>query len=336
MELLKSNKFKLPTLFFISDRNDIQKLPIGTPFIYGDEQNKPNIIRLLEYEVLYRKAKATGLPFNFKMILENNGFDDLTFFDHCDSVYMDYVTEDNYNIDGSDFDIDKLTPDSISFNEYVKDCTAIVDINVLKNLKIFPTWLDNIELALSTNIHNFITYNDYMYNKKLDGMYGGLELRSPNRNLLVIDISRSIPKAIGTTLMTLSKWMGETFYCDILITGKSTLFVPYEEIYLMNIDEIYSKYGNSQECSEFRKIITTDIKNYDTCIVFGDHHSVCDDWCSGSKRISREDGQKLCKWNINKLLCFHTTSNYYVPGFADWFSPNEIEHIENWVEYLEK
>ena len=74
MELLKSEKFKLPVLYFITDREEIKQLPIGVPFIVGTEKDKPHIIRLIECEVIWERAKQTGLKFNFKLLLEEAGF----------------------------------------------------------------------------------------------------------------------------------------------------------------------------------------------------------------------------------------------------------------------
>lgn len=336
MKLLKSKKFKLPTLYFITDRKEIKDIPIGVPFIYGNEKDKEYLVRLLEYEVLYQRALATGLPFNFKQILLEAGFEDIT-FDHCGSMYMDYITEDyNYDIIDNDIDtLDDLNIDSTYFQEYIKDSTAYVNITKLKDLNVFPTWFtDNLEKAVETNIHNFAVFNNNMYNKKLEGMYGALELTSPNKNLIIKDISYSIPKSIATSILVLIKWMSETFYADIIFTGKDSIFIPYEELGNLNVDEIYEKYGQSQECKNFRKIITSDVKHYRTAIVFGDYHSVCDSWHVSEKIINPKDGKKLCQWTIDKLISFHTTSNEDLAGYSEWFDPKEIEIVKDWVEYL--
>ena len=340
MELLHSKKFKLPIIYFISDRKEIKDIPIGVPFIAGNEEDKEYFIKLLEYEILYEKALQTGLPFNFKDILRDNGYE-VEYFEWERTVYMDYVTDEDLDVDDIDFadaefiNIQDLTDQAI-FKKYVKDATCYVNIDVLKNLKVFPTWFSDIEKALETNIFNFATYNHNMYNKQLDMCCGGFEYSSPNRNLLNIDISSSIPKAIGTTITLLSKWMAETLYCDILFTGRSSILIKYEDIPHTDFKEIYDMYADAQECREYRKLITSDIKKYDTCIIFGDNHSVCDAWHCDTPRIRAEDGKNLCKWEINKLICFHTTEYGTIPGFADWFSPKEIEHIKNWVKYLEK
>lgn len=338
MELLISKKFKLPDIFFISNKNEISKLPLGVPFFYGDEPLKPFIIKLLEYEIIYKKALSTGLPFNFKLLLEEAGFE-LEEFSWQDTLYMNYVDE---KILGGDFDIDNDEDnkhDSISnlntsenFKNYIKDSTAYVDIDKIKSLNIFPSYFTDLEKAVNTNIHNYIIYNPHMYNKKLEGMYGDMDLLSPDKNLINMDWSSSIPKAIATFTATLAKWMAETFFCDLLITAHKTVFIPYEELHSFNIEDLYNKYNGGQECKEYRRIITSDIKHYKTCIIFGDNNSVCDSW--DAKEISREKGKKLCKWTIDKLICFHTTSNNTIPGFADWFSPKEVEYISDWVKYL--
>ena len=336
MEQLTSTRFELPVLYFITNKREIKDLPTGMPFFYGDESIKPYIIRLLEYEVLYKRALATKMPFNFGLLLAEAGFE-LAYFDHCGSVYMDYVTDDMANVSDDDFDNIPLTDfnaESGMFKEYVKDATAYVDIEKIKALQLFPNWfVTNLEDAIRTNLHNYAIFNPNMYNKKLDGMYGSMDLIPQERNVLNFDISMSIPKAIATSTMLLSKWMAETFFCDIIITGRSTIFIPYEEVHLMDIEVIYEKYGRNQECREFRELITKEVRKYKHMIAFGDDHSICDGW-GGTKEISREDGQKLNKWEIETLISFHTTADDRPCGFTDWFSPKETIIVEDWVKYL--
>lgn len=335
MKLLKSKKnIELPKLFLITDKEEIKTLPLGVPFfLCTDYDIEEYLVRLLEFEVLYNNCIKTGYPFDFKRILLDNGFNDIENFSWERTVYMDYVTEDmledNFDKTLEEFNCYR----SGEFKRYVKDGTCYVHLDKIKELNIFPIWLDKIEEAISTNIHNFSMFNPNMYNKKLEGMYGNIELSSPSRNLIVSDISASIPKAIGTMQVTMAKFMSETFYCDLLITGKKTKFIPYEEIYSMDMQAIYDECGNAQECIEFRKIITDEVKEYNTCIIFGDNHSVCDSW-GGSNVVSKKEGKKLCKWDIKKMIAFHTTEPGTIPGFGDWFDPKDIEHIKNWVTYL--
>jgi len=335
MELLKSKKFKLPTLYYISDREKVKDIPVGVPFIFGEERNKEYVIRLLEYEILYQKAVSSGLPFNFRMILEDEGYDDMKAFGYDHPVFMDYGTE------GGDYDIDTIEVEDITmdigeesmFKEYVKDSAAYLDVTKLKDLNVFPIWLDAIETAVHTNIHNFAVYNNNMYNKKLGGMYGSLELTSPDRNLIIIDISGSIPKGVSSTCLALAKNLAETFYADLLITGSISTLYQYENLHELDITTIYEVNGMNNDQIHFKKLLTETKRHYRTAIVFGDNDHPGWNW-SGAKTISDKEGKKLCQWEIDKLISFHTGGVKHLAGYSRWFSPEETTRIDNWVKYL--
>jgi len=352
MILLKSRKLELPQVFFISDRSEIKDVPIGVPFIYGDKTVKNSLIRILEYEVLYQAALKSGYPFNFRKILMDNGYKDLKNFGYHHPIYMEYSTGGDFDIEtDSHFELSKKLSKVEDlkeglFSEYVNDSAAYVDVLKLKELNVFPLWLSTIEEAVHTNIHNFAIYNPNMYNKKLEGMYGGLELTSPDKNLIIIDISGSIPKGVSSTCLALAKNLAETFYADLMITGSKTTLYAYENINDLDISTIYEQNGMNNDQVWFRKIVSEDERSYKTAIVFGDNDSPCRQWRNnqdkfilpGSKEttISREDGKKICKWKIDKLISFHTRSTENIAAYGEWFEPKEVEKIDDWVKYLNK
>ena len=179
-----------------------------------------------------------------------------------------------------------------------------------------------------------------MYNKKLEGMYGALELSSPKKNLIIIDISGSIPKAASTTCLLLSKILAETFYADLMITGSKTTLYDYNDIHKLDITSIYEENGMDNDQVYFKNLLTGSEKSYETAIVFGDNDSPCYNWYnafnSGTKRISEADGKKICKWKINKLISLHTTSNIETAAYGTWFSPIETQHVKDWCKFLNK
>ena len=275
IKLLESKKgLRLPSVCLVTDKEDLKTLSIGVPFIFGTEDIEEYLIRILEYEVLYQNAIKTGYPFNFRKILKDNGYVDIEDFYWDKTVYMDYITED---IARSDFDIDSLhiinKEGGSKFKKFIRDSACYVDIQTIKNLNIFPTWLDKIEEAIKTNIHNFAVFNSNMYNKKLEGMYGGLELTSPKKNLIIIDISGSIPKGVSSTTLALAKNLSETFYADILITGTISTLYDYQDVYKLDINSIYETNGMNNDAAYFRKLIFGDKKQYQTIIAFGDNHT---------------------------------------------------------------
>ena len=336
MELLQSEKFKLPTLYFITDREEIKELPLGVPFIFGDKKSKAYIIRILEYELLYERAMKSGLPFNFRQILLDEGYKGLGDCAYHHPVFIDYATEGL--IEGEDewleSEHDSIQEGTEIFDEFIRDSAVYVDIKKIKDLNVFPMWLDNIEEAVETNIHNFAVYNPNMYNKKLEGMYGAIDLVAPNRNLVIIDISGSIPKGVSSTCLALAKSLAETFYADILITGSESILYDYSEIHTLNIETIYEM-GMNNDQAYFKALLSGDKKCYKTAIVFGDNDHPGHSW-QGVTYISDEDGKKLCTWEIDKLISFHTSSTKELAGYARWFNVPEsnIERIDNWVKYL--
>lgn len=343
MRLITSNKFSLPKVYFITDREKIKDIPVGVPFIYGDENMYEHMVRILEYEVLYQEAIKSGYPFDFKKILRDNGFTDIKDYAFDSPVYIDIKSSREYthHNDGTSLD---TRQGQKKFKKFVKDSSVYVDINKLKNLNVFPIWLDKIEDAVSTNIHNFAVYNENMYNKKLEGMYGSLDLIAPNRNLIIIDISASIPKAVSSTTLALAKNLAENFYADLLITGSKSTLYQYENLHELNVETIYEENGMDNDQVYFKKLVTQEAKSYKTAIVFGDNHSPGWSWSNsynrGTRSISKEDGQRLCKWRVDKVISFHTsvkqTDKERVAGYAEWFSPREIEYIKDWVKYLKK
>lgn len=328
MKLLRSEKIVIPKLWFITDKAEIELLPVGVPFFYGDADQEENIVRLLEYEMLWKSAEQTGLPFKWELILKENGYA-CENFGWIDTVKLNYTTE------GVDKDIDDTWEefDQPKLSQYIRDNSCVVNVERLKELNIMPTFGIDIEAAVRTNLDKYQYYNPYMYNKKLGGCYGGNELVSPPRNLFIIDTSASIPTACSSAVLVYAKNLAEACYADIIITSERTTFYPYEIIHSLNVDNIYKENGRGQESAMFRKLITSERRVYKTCICFGDYHSPLDDWGSG-KTLSKEDGQNICQWQIEELISFHTTSDEDTAGYADMFRPKTVNVIKDWVKYL--
>lgn len=338
MKLLVSKKFTLPKVYFVTDREELKEIPIGVPFIFGDAASEKHVIRILEYEVLYQEALKSGFPFNWKKILKDNGYTDIKSWSYAGgTVYLEYTTE-GLDFEDPDLNLKSITSDIPGFKAFIKDSAVYVDIQKLKALNIFPVWLDTIEEAIHTNIHNFAVFNENMYNKKLEGMYGGLDLVSPNRNLIIIDISGSIPRGVSSTCLALAQNLAETFYADLLITGSKSTLYSYENLLDLDITRIYNENGMDNDQVYFRKLVTQDERKYKTAIIFGDNHSPCYAWCNEynkkTNNISREDGKKMCRWQVEKIISFHTDGTAHVAGYGDWFEPETVQKIDDWVKYL--
>jgi len=338
MKLLESRKMTLPIIYFVSDRSEVKDIPVGVPFMYGDAEREEGLIRILEYEVLYQAAIDSGFPFDFRQILKEEGYMDLEKWGYGDNIYYEIATEGVIEDVNQEIEYKTLNEAGLGLKDYIRDSSAYVDIRKLKDLNVFPVWLETIEKAVHTNIHNFAVFNNNMYNKKLEGMYGGIELVSPSKNLIIIDISSSIPRAVSSTCLTLAKSLAETFYADLIITGSETKLYDYEEINQLDVERAYDC-GMGNEGKQIRALLASDDRHYKTVICFCDNDAIGCNFGQGA--VSDEDGKKLCTWTVDKLISFHTrnrSDNYYysgeVAGYARWFSPTETEKVKDWVKYL--
>jgi len=324
MKLLQSNKVSLPILYLVENESELLKLPFGVPYIRNSMKDEKDIIRLLEFEVLLRSAINTGLPFKWRDILYANGFGKNISTTASESKVCKHTGDE-----------EELMGESVY--EYIESSLYIVDIEYLKNLHIIPTWFTDIETAVKENIMNSILYNPSLYNKKLDLCSGSVELTSPEKNLIIIDISSSIPKAISKAVLLLAKTMASQFYADLLITGSKSTLYDYTEMDKLDVTKIYDENEMDNDQVHFVKLIST-YRKYNTVISFGDNdnpgHCWGNTYNSGTKTISLEEGKKLNKWDVNRIYSFHTKSSKIITAYAEWFSTEDITYMDKWVTYL--
>lgn len=326
MKKLISDKIKLPLVYLIENDEDLKNLPVGIPFIRGDFSLYNDYVKTLEYQIILMSAIKSGLPFNWKLLLKENGyiniFEDIAMSEKimCDSE-SEYETMYEYD-------------DNISLvSRTLEDISYVIDFEYLKNLKLIPSWFaDTLEENIKTNIFNSILYNPYLYNKKLDNMSGSVELSNPNLNLIIIDISGSIPISISKSLLLLCKTLSLTYYADLLITGSKSTIYPYSTVHTLDIDTLYKENGRDNDQIYFKKLVQI-YRKYDNVLIFGDNHSPCQKW-NGKKTISITEGKQLCKWNIKKIYSFHVTKENTLAGYGEWFNCDNIEYMKNWVKYL--
>lgn len=345
MKLLKSRRgIPIPKVFFVSDRSEIKSIPLGVPYFYGDAEIEEAVIQMLEYELLFQRAKATKLPLNFEAIMKKEGYYNAD-FDQKEQMLgklglsnkeAKMSTESGYK----------------EFANFMKGASYYVDIGVLKSLKIMPVWMESLEQAITVNTTNFVEFDHNMYSKKLDGIYGGVKLKSPERNLIIIDISGSIPRNVSKTCLILAKNLSESFYADILITGSKSTLYTYEEIEGLDVSKVYDENETDNDQTYFKRLLSGSERKYNTLIVFGDEDSPNWPWYNNfnnnSKEMDDEQGQELNKWTVNKIVSFHTSYEYLskhypeepemkkVAAYGRWFKCEDknISHMEDWVYTL--
>ena len=329
IKLIQSSKLKIPIVYLVENSDDLKELPLGIPFIKATMKEYNQCVQMLEWEVLWKSAIESGLDFNWKNILIRNGYKTWNYGIASSGGWGTLEDGNIETINNTEVE-DEWVGETIDASEFINDISYKVDIEVLKNLKLIPSWLNDIETAVKENITNSIVYNPSLYTKKLELPLGDYEYSPSIKNVIIIDISGSIPRGISKTLLNLAKTLAEQFYADLLITGGTSELYPYENVDGLDVDNIYSKHGLNNDQIYFKKIIM-EPRKYKTAIVFGDNDEPGYTWCGNSTTISEEKGKELCKWEIENMLSFHTTSDHYIAGYGRWFNTTNITHMKNWV-----
>lgn len=322
MKILKSKKMELPPICFVTDRKELESLPIGVPYIYGLPVEEKYILTLLEYQILYKNALETKLPFDWELILTEAGFKN--------TIPKEFDEDSYFDISGEESSLSYS-----SLENYVNNYDCVINLDKLKALYIIPTFFQNLEKSIEVNLHNFTLYNPYLYSKKLDGVYGGLEPTGIDRNLIIIDISGSIPQAITASQIIFAKTLTCCYYADLLVTGSKTILINYNDVINIDVEELFDKIGRNNDQAEYKALVS-ERRIYNNVICFGDNDNPGEHWKTGDKRLSDREGQKINNWEVNHLISLHTTSNVQLAGYCRWFTPNSIEHISDWVHYIKQ
>jgi len=331
MKLIQSPRVPLPLIYLIENEMELFKIPLGIPYFIGNMDHYADYVRILEYQVLLSSARKTGLAFKWDLTLKDAGFSS-----HVSPDVDQSLTIKRFIKDG----------DKVHYSKYLSEIDYVVDVEYLKSLHVVPEFFSDLENNIKSNIVNSIMYNPFLYNKKHELMIGDVELNSQERNLIIIDISGSIPKSISKTCLLLSKTMSTSFFADLLITGSKSTLYEYENVHKLDINTIYDQNGMDNDQVYFKNLLSHHRK-YNTAIVFGDEDNPSYKWSNphnsssgqfgASKNMTDEEGRSLNQWHIKKVLSLHKRSKTEIAGYARWFKKELVECVQKeWVKYLEE
>ena len=215
LQKITSKRVELPPIWLVENEDDFNQLPRGLPYIVGT-QKELNFIRVfLEFQVLYRSCVKTKLSINWSRCLEKLGYKNVkTYALNSGGSFIGGNPEDNA----------KIELDSFIQDQY------LVNFDKLTELKILPTWLDDLRASIETNIIDEVTFDPSSFNKQLGLNIGGATLKHNKKNLLILDVSGSIPDGVVKTITGLAKLMSKKFYADVMVTGGQTYLIEYDDV----------------------------------------------------------------------------------------------------------
>jgi hypothetical protein len=309
IQRITSKKVELPIIYLIENEEDYKTLPRGLPYILANAKELDFIRIFIEYQVLLRSALKTGLAIKWSDCFKRLGYS---------TNLKKYELQSGGTFVGNGSGSGEI----VSLDDFIED-QYLVNFDKLAELKILPKWLDDLKTAVETNIIDEVIFDPTAFNKQL-GMNVGSGTRKSNiKNLLILDVSGSMPRAVVKTITNLAKLMSKKFYADVMITSGKTVLIDYEQVQSSDIIEIARLSGYDNEGVMYRKIVK-EFKEYNTIISMGD-----DDNPGNFDRTSKSTE---CNFTCETLYSLHTNQVERVTGYAKWFKPKkETIFIKDWI-----
>lgn len=309
---ITSKKVEIPTIFLVENEEDFKNLPKGLPYIIGSKEELSFITVFLEFQVLYKSCLNTGIPIKWLDCLRKIGY-------NSNSIR-------NYTLNsGGEYYEGGSGRYELKVDDFIED-QYFVDFDRLSQLKILPVWLEDIKASIETNIIDEVTFDPTAFNKQLGMNIGYGNIKHNMKNLLILDISSSMPKSVVLTITNLAKLMSKKFYADVILTGRESYLIDYNDVPNTDIVGAVGDYGGGNEGEMFNQIIKKN-NEYNTVISFGDNDNPGFYTSRGDK----------CNFKVQTLYSLHTDKNSdNVTGYAKSFEPKTINKVRNWINTINK
>lgn len=345
MHMLKCSGIRLPEIYVCRDRYEArQVIKAGIPCVIT-QMRDIDIIKIILYRTLKKKFPHIKwddvLKINRKNTInvivgstndtskEDIDEDD----DTCDPVYDDVnidiretgdeetvektdrdgsVASSEYRSMSGSMDGDDIKVEKIDISDYCADESAHVNIEQLQSLGLLPKFMDDAIDAIRINLESRMRWHE-CYNKRLGECVGDVSYGDIARNLIILDVSYSIPEGISATMLQLIATLREQAEADLIVTGGRSLFFPREDE-LPDPEWLRGAVPRSNERNMFLKILETKVagRHYGNVISFGDNDTP----------FSWDPVQDVSKLNmsgtvIDRVMHYHTWSAVET-GYARW------------------
>lgn len=208
----------------------------------------------------------------------------------------------------------------LSISEYLDDAASYINLESLQELELLPSFLGDIVGNIKRNLVAPLHWQEG-WNKKKRCCLGNYHGEHQLPNLIIIDVSTSIPRGISATMLTLADTLRSQVQADLIITGGISLYFPYGKE-LPSPDEIRRRVplGNERVC--FFNIVTKQLhKQYGHIISFGDDDN---------------PGELSADVRCKVVHHYHTWAAMRQTGYAKCFHAEKEVFDNTWCNILEE
>lgn len=268
---------KLPRLYVAENANDAKiAMEKGIPFIKW-KQGNDELVRLLLRPTLERMFPYV----NWVKVLGPK--------DKLCSTYVECSPSSSTSLGGEgECDRDDAVVDfasggfrdfnaveqegkvSTPLDKFMADETAQVNLDTLQDLRLLPKFMGDIADCIKVNLTAPTKWSEG-WNKKHAASIGNFDRSGQLPNLIILDVSGSIPRGISATMIQLIDTLRTQLSADLIITSNISRFYP-AGCELPDPRDIRQRFGFMNESSGFYGILEKNIlgRKFGHVIAFGD------------------------------------------------------------------
>ena len=200
--------------------------------------------------------------------------------------------------------------ESVDLSVYVGDLSSYVNLEVLQSLRLMPAFIGDILECIKINVGSGQFWQEG-YNKKRRLYVGNYNSAAQLPNLIILDVSYSIPRGISSTMLMLIDTLRSQVNADLIVTGRNSKWFPMNER-LPTPDKLRKMVPLGQESIEFLGILKDHVagKHYGHVFCFGDNDTPWfnkDEW----DRI-------LVGTEVDHVHSYHTWAKDTLAGYCKW------------------
>lgn len=225
----------------------------------------------------------------------------------------------------------------VRLEEFCADELSHVNVEQLQALGFLPAFMSDIADAIRTNLLTSMRWRDG-WNKRLGCALGDFSVGTKAPNLIILDVSGSIPRGISATMLELIDSLRSQAEADLIVTGGSSYYWP-ASAELPTPGWIRANVDCGNEAVMFYRILRERLagRHFGNVISFGDNDCPVDFayWTN-----EKPDEDAAMGITVDRVMHFHTWSRNTRTGYAKWVrdaNPNVEEVFDtSWCECMER
>lgn len=259
----------------------------------------------------------------------DTGFD--VAMDEPKGHHESFIAEDYREFDNAG--VEMVADRTVPIDEFCFDEASHVNVETLQSLGFLPKFMDDAADAIRINLENRMRWRE-CWNKRLGAAVGDVGYGTEAANLIILDISGSIPEGISATMLQLVDSLRSQANAEVIITGSTSMYWGDGEE-LPDPSWIRDHIGYGNEAQEFFEILRDRVagRHFGNVISFGDNDSP---YCRFSSDDTPENNP-VVGVQVDRVLHYHTTYPMET-GYARWvgiFCPDAEQVIDtSWCEVM--